>query len=245
MILFKIFQLFLLPSVFIPILIILGLIFLLKFKKTKIEKIGKASAIIGIILYCIFSITPTTDLILKPLENQYQPLRIDELDRADKIVLLLGNQESDILRSSEVLRIYNLQFKTYNIQPKIIISGTSVLNPKESPAKELKVYLSERGILPENIILEDKSRDTFESAKNIKEMMGADSFFLVTSAYHMTRSIEVFQKIGANPIPAPADFKIKKHYTLLDFFPDSNNLEKSDLAFHEYSGILFYRLWHY
>lgn len=242
MIIFKISQQFLQPSVFILVLILAGLIFLLKFKK---RKVGKVLIITGIVLYYFFSITPMTDLILKPLENQYQPLKAEELDKADKIVLLLGNKESTILRADEVFRLYNLNLKNKSGDVKIIVSGTSWLDPEKNPAKGTKEYLSERGILPEDIILEDKSRNTFESAKNIKEMVDTEPFFLVTSAYHMPRAMEIFQKIGTNPIPVPTDFKIEKDYNLFSFFPSAKNLEKSDLAFHEYFGILFYRLWYY
>lgn len=54
----------------------------------------------------------------------------------------------------------------------------------------------------------------------------------------------IFQKMGMNPIAAPADFKREKKYDILDFFPDARNLRNSDLAFHEYFGILWYKLRH-
>jgi len=232
--LFKILQEFLLPSVFILVLILAGLTLL--FRQGK-QKIGKKLIVLGVIFYYIFSITPVADLILLPLESQYSLLKQDELDRADKIVLLLGRGETNVLRASEILRLYNQQ-------SEVIISGTSILNQERNVAEEVKEYLLQRGIFPEDIILENKSRNTAESAKNIKEIVSREPFFLVTSAYHMPRSIEAFQKMGTNPIPAPTDFKIERDYNILDFFPNPNNLEKSDLAFHEYFGILFYRLWY-
>ena len=93
-------------------------------------------------------------------------------------------------------------------------------------------------------ILEAQSRTTFESAKNIKQILGDEPFFLVTSSYHLPRSMEVFQKMGTKPIAAPTDFRKEESYDILDFFPSARNLEKSDLALHEYFGILFYRIWH-
>lgn len=233
MLLFKILQQFLLPSVFLLVLILAGLIFLWRLKK---KKAGKTLVVVGILLYYLFSITPVADLILIPLEKKYPILSERDFSKSDKIVLLLGGKESDVLRASEVLRIYNTR------DLKIIVSGANALNPSEKEAEWVKNYLIERGIAEENIILEQKSRTTFESAKNIKEMIGEEPFFLVTSVYHLPRSMEVFQKIGTGPIPAPADFKIKGDYDILDFFPSADNLENSDLAFHEYFGILFYRL---
>lgn len=232
MIIFKVLQAFLSPSVFILALITIGLIFLFRRKK---QKIGKVLIIAGIIFYYIFSITPVADLILEPLESQYQPIQKDEFKKTNKIVLLLGREESAILRAGEVLRIY---FKKY----QIIISGMDPLSPERNEAKKTEQYLVERGVAPEDIILENKSRNTFESAKNVKELVGEEPFFLVTSGYHMPRSIESFKNAGTNPIPAPVNFKTKKIYNILDFFPNSKNIGKIDLAFHEYFGIIFYRL---
>jgi len=237
MLLFKIFQFFLLPSTIISILILIGLILSLKPKK---RKIGRILLIIGIILYYIFSITPTGDLILLPLENQYQPLQRNEFDKADKIVLLSGGESADVLRASEVLRIYVQKCQTPNVSAgkcQIIISGTYPLNPNIDEAGEVKRFLVERGIPSENIILENKSRNTFENAKNIKELVDSEPFFLVTSSSHMPRAMKIFQKMGTNPIPAAAYFKIKRDYNFLDFLPNLTNLERLNLAFHEYFGI--------
>jgi len=232
MLFLKILEMFLLPSVFVLVLILIGIILIFRKKR---GKLGKILIILGILLYYLFSITPVADLIISPLEKQYQPAQKEELNKADKIVLLLGGKESDVLRASEVLRLYNLQ-------SAIIISGRDPLSPKIEEAKEVKDFLVERGIPSENIILEDKSRTTKESAENLKNLVVEEPFFLVTSAYHMPRSMESFQKMGANPIAAPADFKIKESYDILDFFPDAENLRNSDIALHEYFGILWYRL---
>ena len=237
MLIFKIFQEFLLPSVFTLVLLVVGSVLLLKSKK-----IGKIFLVSGIALYYLFSITPLADLTLLPLESQYMQIEENELGKTDKIVLLLGGREGDVLRASEVLRLYNLQLTTYNLQSVIVISGTDPLNPQKKEAEDVKEFLTERGIPAENIVLEDKSRNTAESAKNIKELLGKEPLFLVTSAYHLPRSVETFEKAGLNPVPAPADFKVEGQYNILDFFPDAKNLRNSDLAFHEYFGIIYYRL---
>ena len=239
MIFFKILQEFLLPSVFVFVLILIGII--LVFRKKR-GKLGKILIILGIILYYLFSITPISDLILQPLENQYQLVQKGDLNKADIIVLLLGGKETDVLRASEAIRIYtaNFQFPISNFQ--IIVSGTNPINPQRKEAEEVKEFLIERGIPAENIILEDKSKTTKESAQNLKEVIGNSPFFLVTSAYHMKRSMETFKKLGFNPIPAPTDFKVEKGYNLLDFFPGAQNLRNCDLALHEYFGVVWYRL---
>ena len=233
MILFKVFQQFLFPSVFI-FLVILAAALLLLFKK---KKSGIFFLVLGITLYYFLSISPIVNLILAPLEKSYSKITSENLSKADKIVFLLGGREADTLRSAEVLRIYN-----QNKGVKIIISGTDPTNPESKEAKEVALFLEKRGILPESIILEERSRTTRESAQRLKETLKKEPFFLVTSAYHMPRAIWIFKKLGTNPIPAPADFKGKNQYNFFDLFPNAENLRNSDLVFHEYLGILFYKL---
>jgi len=232
MLLIKILQQFLVPSTFIIVLIIIGVLI-------RKKKVGKIILITGICFYCFFSITPVSDYILSPLEGNYSFLEKERITEADKAVLLLGGRESNVLRGSEILRISHLR----EHEIKVIISGTDPLLPTSQEALAVKDFFINRGMKEENIIIEGDSRNTWENVRNVKEVVGEKPFFLVTSAYHMERSMREFEKVGSNPIPAPADFKRKPiTYNITDFIPNSQNLRKTDLAFHEYFGILYYRL---
>lgn len=253
MALFKVIQQFVLPSVFVGIFILIGLIL---WKR----KLGKVLLIIGFVLYYFFSLTPVADLLLLPLENQYSVITENNIHQADTIVLLLGGKETNDLRASEILRLWFLKTRALEIRGptflnqnarsdlesralfKIIISGSSLFNPQINQAQQVKEFLIQRGVSGKSIILEDKSRTTYESAKNVKELLNDKPFFLITSAYHMKRSMNIFQKAGTSPIPAPADFKAEFIYNITDLFPHANNLRRVDLAFHEYFGLLYYKL---
>ncbi|MDP1538639.1 MAG: YdcF family protein [bacterium] len=236
MIFFKILQQLLLPSVFVLVLILIGLVLWLMSKK---KKLGKILMIAGLLLYYLFSTTIVSNFLLSPLESKYSPLGIEDMEGVDKVVLLLGGREADVLRGSEVLRISHLR----DHEVKIIISGTDPLLSTSEEALAVKRFFINRGLEEENIIIEGRSRNTWENIRNVQEIVQGKPFFLVTSAYHMERAIKEFEKVEANPIPAPTDFKIKtEKYNVLDFLPDSQNLRKSDLALYEYFGILWYRL---
>ena len=226
-------QQIILPSVFIPIIILIGIVFVFSSKR---YKFGRILLIIGLALYYIFSITPTVDLLLKPLEQEYST--VSDIQKADKIALLLGGRESDVLRSSEVLRIAHLTDHT----TQIIISGTDSQNPNSGEALAVRNFFINRGVPKDNIIIEGNSRNTKENVKNIYNIVGDEHFFLVTSAYHMKRAMLEFEKLGANPIPAPIDFKSVGEYGILSYIPNSKNLRNSDLAMHEYFGIIFYNI---
>jgi uncharacterized SAM-binding protein YcdF (DUF218 family) len=65
-------------------------------------------------------------------------------------------------------------------------------------------------------------------------------WLLVTSAYHMSRSMGVFRHAGVPVIAAPTDWHDDN--TPLVFFSVSNQLYTLDQAAHEYAGLIGYRL---
>lgn len=221
------FQYLAIPSFFIFIIFFLGfLLFFLKKKK------GIFVILIAFLLLYSFSITPVADFFLYPLEKDYSFITAESLDQANKIVLLLGGREADVLRGYEVVRLSH----KLNHQAKVIISGTD----NEEAVGLLDSFIN-RGIDKDNLIIEGRSRNTFENVQNIMEITEGESFFLVTSAYHMNRSLKEFKKMGCEPIPAATDFRLRGgKYTFFDYLPNARNLRNIDLAFHEYAGQLLY-----
>lgn len=246
MVFFKIFQMLLYPSVFILVFFILGMVFAFY---TKRKKLGSTLLFIGITIFYLCSITLVADLIILPLEKQYDS-QLDIIESVDTIILLTGGlrstnfpstsklSESSLFRTIEVAQIY---FKAAK-KPKIIISGNNPVSSEKKEAHFIRELLESFNVQKEDIVLEEESQNTYESAKNLKKIMGSESFLLVTSAYHMPRSIYIFKKFEMNPIPAPCDYRARfqKQYTLLGFFPQPNNFKKVNLAFHEYFGLIFY-----
>jgi len=235
---------FLLPGVFIFVLLISGLVFFVLRKK-----IGKILIIAAIIFYYFFSISPVADLVISPLENQYKN-KEQRLSDVENIVLLIGGVkkgdlpissklgESSLFRTVKAVEIY---FQAEH-KPTIIISGSDPISSSSRPAEEIAKFIQSFNVSKENILLEEKSKNSYQSAKEIKKIIGDESFILITSAYHLPRSVYIFRKMGLDPIPVPADFKAEENYNILDFFPDPGNLKKCDLAFHEYFGLLYYHL---
>lgn len=239
MITFKILQQFLLPSVFLFILLIAGLVLFNK-------KIGKIFVILSIFLYYVFSISPTADLIIYPLEGKYRQCK----QHLNTVVVLTGGvkhadlpltsklSKSMLYRTVEALRI---SFEN-NKNVRIIISGNNPINKREREAIFVEELMKKFGVPEEKIIVDTRSRNTRESAFNLKLSLRKKPFLLVTSAYHMPRALYIFKRYGTNPIPCPCDFERDKQYNILDFFPNPRNLRKCNLAFHEYLGILWYHV---
>ena len=109
-----------------------------------------------------------------------------------------------------------------------------------------KRFLIDLGVPAEMVIEEGKSRDTAENALRCKEILRQHGFkdpLLVTSGYHMRRSVAAFEKEGIKVTPLPARFMTSPasavHWT--DYLPSAGALGSSAAALKEQIGLIYYR----
>ena len=85
---------------------------------------------------------------------------------------------------------------------KILVSGGSgkLLNRGQREADEIASVLLMMGTKPEDIITENNSRNTHESAMEVKSILTGqtrpEECLLITSAFHMRRSSACFRRVG-------------------------------------------------
>ncbi|MEW6162341.1 MAG: YdcF family protein [Nitrospirota bacterium] len=234
------------PGIFIVILIFSGLLFLFK----RHWKVSIVNCLIGIFMWFL-SISPVSDIILRGLESDF---RIPENPQGDVIVLLgggshsgsqdlsgIGSPADDML--GRIVTAVRLQ-KRLNVP--IIVSSGQVFKHKPSEVLIVRRFLVNLGVPLKKIILEDKSRDTIENARYTKaicEKLGFKKPILVTSAYHMSRSVLSFKKVDMDVTPLPAGLKTwkDKKYGWEDYLPDASGFKNTCIAVREYMGLLFYR----
>lgn len=93
--------------------------------------------------------------------------------------------------------------------------------------------------------VETDSRNTFENARASAVLLrtaGVGRVLLVTSAFHMTRSIEAFRGTGIEVVPAPTGLPGPLDLGPSDFVPRASALLESSLALHEWIGRAWYRV---
>ena len=97
-----------------------------------------------------------------------------------------------------------------------------------------------------DIIKETKSVDTEDQARTLKAQLGSAPFILVTSAYHMPRSIMLFRKYGMSPIAAPTGYLAKNGFVLSPrtLFPSPDSIDHLQKVIHEYLGIFWILITH-
>jgi uncharacterized SAM-binding protein YcdF (DUF218 family) len=111
-------------------------------------------------------------------------------------------------------------------------------------------YAAAMGIPEDDFWFEEVSRDTFENAREARDILdrrfpgpGPHRVILVTSSTHMLRSLMVLKKAGLDPDPYPADFPIGRvSLSPLTFYPSPEVFLISTRCIHEWLGIAAYRL---
>jgi len=133
---------------------------------------------------------------------------------------------------------------------KILISGGSgrLFNVDEKEADQLSSLLQIMGVPREDILIENLSRNTHESAVEVQKMLAGittrDQCILITSAFHMRRSIACFNKVGWSTDHFCAD--IWSHNR--NFYPDTLIVPKTEaiavwnLLLKEWMGYISYSL---
>jgi uncharacterized SAM-binding protein YcdF (DUF218 family) len=92
---------------------------------------------------------------------------------------------------------------------------------------------------------EDESANTYENAYrsfHILQKAGIRKIYLVTHAWHMPRSADIFRRAGFVVIEAPVAFTTRYQTDLLAFLPQAGALQASKIFLHEIIGMLWYRV---
>ena len=237
------------------LIIILLLILFLSLKK-KFYNYSRILLGVTIVFVYLFSIEPTKDFFVQPLEKSFSPIARDQLNDADNYIVLGGGIYDEAPNSlgertgnptpHALTRIVEA-VKLYKVSPKkIIISGGIVFEGNKSEGSVYKQFMMDLGVPEEDIIVEGKSKTTRENAEFTNEIMkklGYKKAILITSATHMKRSVYIFEKVGVEVIPNPTGYiSGYKKYGIDSYLPNFANSMGITAAIWEYIGLLFYRL---
>ena len=194
----------------------------------------------------VFVIPVTGQLLLVPLEQKYTvPSKLN----GDVLVMLGGGATLDTqdvdgrghlsgATSSRLLTTVQLYEKT---KLPIILSGGQVFPDSGNEARIAKRILIGLGVNASDIYLEDKSLNTEQNAKFTAELLKKHHFkkpILITSAFHMERSVKNFENEGILVQAYPTGYLQSKKIKIYpnQFAPSNSN--SASIAIKEYIGIL-------
>jgi uncharacterized SAM-binding protein YcdF (DUF218 family) len=133
---------------------------------------------------------------------------------------------------------------------KLIVAGGSgkLVGEDERESVHIRQFLVDNGLPEEDVLIESRSRNTYENAKFVAEQFGTDTatFLLVTSAFHMKRAYACFAKQGLQVKPYPVDYIVKPEKEKGDFFrgwmPSAGPMMGWNLLAKEWIGFLAYKM---
>jgi len=246
----KIIWLLISPDSLLLILIILSIV-LLYIGKQQQAKILLSTVTILLIIIALF---PIGEWLLYPLESRFQtnpPLP----DKIDGIIVLSGAENAELSHVWEQVELgaaaeRDLTFlslaKKYSKAKLIFTGGTgSLTKQKYKGADVAKKLFEQQGFATKRIQFERESRNTYENAifsKKLVKLKENENWILITTSWHMPRSVGIFCKINWPVIPYPVDHQTNKDHLFRVNFDLANNLNTLKIAIKEWLGLFAYYL---
>lgn len=173
--------------------------------------------------------------------------------QAQAIVILAGGRHYDSPEfggdTPSALTVERIRYGVWlakRTRLPMLVSGGLGDDKRRSEADLMQHLIESEYELPVRWV-EGKSHNTHENAKYSTEILRADgieSIYLVTHAAHMKRSLASFEKFGLTIHPAPTAFGGTGN-TGIDarsFLPTARALHRTAYFFHEWVGLIWYRL---
>lgn len=208
--------------------------------------LGAALALLAV------AVLPIGQWLVAPLEARFPQPQLPA--HIDGIIVLGGAVQPDITRAHGQVALdgaasritETLALALRHPEAKLLLSGGDadiLTHPGEREADDTRRLLIELGVPPERILVEDRSRNTFENAlfsRRVAAPKPGETWVLVTSAWHMPRAVGCFRAVGWKVLPYPVDY-----HTETDLRPDfelGRHLALLAVASKEWVGLVAYRL---
>src|SRR5215470_1319855 len=246
----KILGFFALPSNIALTLGLLGVVLM----PTRYARAGRRLAATGLILLAVCGLTPIGNALILPLEQRFPPWSEDGRP-PDGIVVLGGALDSVVAGTRQEIALNEAAERMTEIAglakkypaARIVFSGGSgqlVFEGANESDLALRLFDS-FGIARSRIAVDDRSRDTVENARFSKIVANpkpGERWLLVTSAFHMPRSMGAFRGAGFAVEAYPVDWRTRGASDLLRPFTNvGDGLRRADTAAREWVGLVIYR----
>jgi uncharacterized SAM-binding protein YcdF (DUF218 family) len=107
-------------------------------------------------------------------------------------------------------------------------------------------YAKKFGVVNLQIQVTKEVQNTEDEAKAVRELLTRENLnriILVTSAFHMPRAKNLFEKQGLEVQPYPVDFKIEaNNRTVLDYLPSARAMKEVEFSIRELLGRAYYQV---
>lgn len=207
------------PSALSLLVAAIGIFLFVRARRPVLRRAGFAALVASLAFLWFCSTLTAVCLLGLPLERPYLGMQSAEsAPEADAIVVLGGgmNHTDEMLypdMSDGADRVWHgARLYKAGKAPIVVVSGTNDLHSTVP-------LLLDLGVPREAIVVDDESRNTYENSRFTERLLddicgesGTRRVLLVTSAWHMTRSLGNFSKTSLVAVPCAADFKAHNSY---------------------------------
>jgi uncharacterized SAM-binding protein YcdF (DUF218 family) len=246
----KILGIFALPS---NVFVACGLLGLL-LQATRFARAGLKLVIASLVLLALFGWTPLGNILILPLEQRFPAWTEGGGRPPDGIVVLGGVFDAPVSQArgdialtdaAERVTIVAELARAYPNARIVFSGGSGRLLLQEAPESDLAVRLfAALGIPASRVEVDERARDTLENAVFSKAMAApkpGERWLIVTSAYHMPRSIGAFRRAGFAVEAYPVDWRTRGPVDVTRPFDAlADGLKRSDTAVREWIGLVTY-----
>lgn len=187
--------------------------------------------------------------LLTPLQSAYAVSSEPHWEARNAIVLL--GMATELVPGSNEVEVNSFAYgriartaalyqacKRSQAECRVIVSGGDARGYGKPEAAVYANYLAQLGVAEADLLLEDRSMNTWQNAQFTSALLQArrpafDRVWLVSSTVHLARSTLYFSHFNVNAVPVRADY-LSAPVTLV---PAGYNFALMDVALHEYLGI--------
>ena len=222
---------------------------------TRFARAGRVLMAGAIVALAAFLLTPLGALLLWPLEDRFPQPPAGMPAPAGIIVLggALDTEKSEargqVYFTTDAARMTaGIELARRYPSARLVFTGGSaglLIQERAEAIGARKLWLS-LGVPEERMTFEKKSRNTWENALFTRDLVKpkpGETWLLVTSAWHMPRSVGIFKHLGFDVIPYPVAYLT--FGDARDFWLPASMFDKVlmlDNGVREWAGLLAYRL---
>ena len=217
-------------------------------------KLGRRLLSFTAVMAVIIATAPIGRNLIVVLENRFPSVQTLP-GKVDGIIVLGGVVDAALTKARGQISIggaverlisFATLSKRYPNAKLLFTSGSgALLSQYIKEGDVVGSLLIDLGVDVERLIIENQSRNTHENvlfSKQLVQPLAGETWILITSAFHMPRSVGIFRQVGWDVIPFPVDYHSKGDLDLAPSFNLVGGISSLSWAVHEWLGLLVYWL---
>lgn len=238
-----------LPLFFLPFGLVCGLVFFALWRK----KWWPGVLALAVLTGCSLPVVGSS--LIGWLETRYPEIPLTQLEPADAVVVLggvLGPKTSAGGQTNWLDTVERFEAGVAIVQAgkagRLVFTGARMPwdDQETTEGEKLRRLAVARGVPPGKILVTREIDNTATEAKAVADLMKGEGWkhvIVVTTGWHMPRSVLVFRRAGVDCTPFPVDLRSDRtqSLSLIEFVPKAEAWQMTETAIREGYGYLFYR----